>query len=101
MFQYNVLEKGTPGGGGEYNVQIGFGWSNGVVLEILNKYGQMNISADFAEKYFFKEKNIPKALLVGVSVGSIVIFCVMLYLVRKFASYRRHSAYRRMMRETA
>lgn len=40
MFEkYNVMEPGTRGGGGEYDIQEGFGWTNGVVLEILKKYG--------------------------------------------------------------
>ena len=30
---------GYPGGGGEYIVQEGFGWTNGVSLWILNKFG--------------------------------------------------------------
>lgn len=27
------------GGGGEYEVQVGFGWTNGVVLDLLRRYG--------------------------------------------------------------
>lgn len=27
-------------GGGEYDVQLGFGWTNGVVLDFLNTYGR-------------------------------------------------------------
>jgi hypothetical protein len=30
---------GQHGGGGEYEVQSGFGWTNGVVLALLEKYG--------------------------------------------------------------
>ena len=30
-------EDGLPGGGGEYPVQTGFGWSNGVILELLDR----------------------------------------------------------------
>ena len=30
---------GEPGGEGEYKVQTGFGWSNGVVLQFLQEYG--------------------------------------------------------------
>ncbi|VDI30626.1 alpha,alpha-trehalase [Mytilus galloprovincialis] len=42
MFEkYNVLEPGTRGGGGEYDIQEGFGWTNGVALEILKKYGDV------------------------------------------------------------
>ena len=39
MFEkYDVEQVGLPGGGGEYEVQEGFGWSNGVILEFLRKY---------------------------------------------------------------
>lgn len=41
MFEkYSALELGDHGGGGEYEVQLGFGWSNGVVMELLHKYGE-------------------------------------------------------------
>jgi hypothetical protein len=37
MFEkYNAFEIGSGGGGGEYTPQIGFGWSNGVALVLLN-----------------------------------------------------------------
>jgi len=40
MFEkYNVSSMGVSGGGGEYEVQLGFGWTNGVVLELLYKVG--------------------------------------------------------------
>ncbi len=34
-----------PGSGGEYDVQTGFGWTNGVALSLLAKYGD-RISPD-------------------------------------------------------
>ena len=37
--KYDVTKRSTPGGGGEYEVQEGFGWTNGVVLSLLQKYG--------------------------------------------------------------
>ncbi|XP_037913972.1 trehalase isoform X2 [Hermetia illucens] len=40
MFEkYDAEEFGGHGKGGEYEVQLGFGWSNGVVIEFLAKYG--------------------------------------------------------------
>jgi len=36
--KYSALASGIYGDGGEYDVQIGFGWSNGVALHFLNKY---------------------------------------------------------------
>ncbi|XP_033487217.1 trehalase [Epinephelus lanceolatus] len=40
MFEkYDVNGDGKLGGGGEYEVQLGFGWTNGVALQLLNQYG--------------------------------------------------------------
>ncbi|XP_044145509.1 trehalase isoform X1 [Bufo gargarizans] len=39
MFEkYNVEGDGKPGGGGEYDVQLGFGWTNGVIIQLLDLY---------------------------------------------------------------
>nr|AQV08186.1 trehalase [Locusta migratoria] len=41
MFEkYDAEKPGEFGGGGEYVVQPGFGWTNGGILELLNEYGQ-------------------------------------------------------------
>eukprot|EP01122_Echinamoeba_exundans_P006248 TRINITY_DN1722_c0_g2_i1.p1 TRINITY_DN1722_c0_g2~~TRINITY_DN1722_c0_g2_i1.p1 ORF type:complete len:586 (-),score=88.79 TRINITY_DN1722_c0_g2_i1:28-1785(-) len=38
MFEkYDATRVGLPGGGGEYQVQTGFGWTNGVALKLLTK----------------------------------------------------------------
>jgi alpha,alpha-trehalase len=36
--KYNVVEIGRPGGGGEYPTQDGFGWTNGVMRELMDLY---------------------------------------------------------------
>lgn len=47
MFEkYDVEIPGQVGGGGEYTVQEGFGWSNGVILELLAKYGKIMTAED-------------------------------------------------------
>ncbi|XP_063825247.1 uncharacterized protein LOC135074796 [Ostrinia nubilalis] len=47
MFEkYDAEQPGKVGGGGEYVVQFGFGWSNGVVLEFLTKYGRQMTATD-------------------------------------------------------
>ncbi|CAD6186271.1 unnamed protein product [Caenorhabditis auriculariae] len=56
MFEkYNVTlltEEASAGGGGEYEVQTGFGWTNGVILDLLDKYGdQFSTSAGSLAKY--------------------------------------------------
>jgi len=37
--KYDGVTPGVEGGGGEYDVQTGFGWTNGVMLHFLQKYG--------------------------------------------------------------
>lgn len=41
--QYDSIVPGQGGGGGEYNVQTGFGWTNGVVLEFLNTFSSIKM----------------------------------------------------------
>ncbi|EGI59295.1 PREDICTED: trehalase-like [Acromyrmex echinatior] len=39
MFEkYNAMHPGEGGGGGEYNVQDGFGWTNGIVFELFRLF---------------------------------------------------------------
>ncbi|GAA4364328.1 alpha,alpha-trehalase TreA [Hymenobacter saemangeumensis] len=35
--KYNILDLSRPAGGGEYPLQDGFGWTNGVLLKLLNE----------------------------------------------------------------
>ncbi|XP_041494623.1 trehalase [Microtus oregoni] len=37
--KYDITNGGQPGGGGEYEVQEGFGWTNGLALTLLDRYG--------------------------------------------------------------
>jgi alpha,alpha-trehalase len=38
MEKYNVVDTHLEAGGGEYAGQDGFGWTNGVLLTLINKY---------------------------------------------------------------
>jgi alpha,alpha-trehalase len=38
MEKYNVVDTKSKAGGGEYPLQDGFGWTNGVLLNLINKY---------------------------------------------------------------
>jgi alpha,alpha-trehalase len=38
MEKYNVVDTNLEAGGGEYGGQDGFGWTNGVLLKLINKY---------------------------------------------------------------
>lgn len=40
MEKYDVEDLTRPAGGGEYPTQDGFGWTNGVLLTLLNLYGE-------------------------------------------------------------
>eukprot|EP00095_Tigriopus_kingsejongensis_P006740 maker-scaffold658_size117954-snap-gene-0.43 protein:Tk06740 transcript:maker-scaffold658_size117954-snap-gene-0.43-mRNA-1 annotation:"hypothetical protein DAPPUDRAFT_314347" len=47
MFEkYDVNTTGVAGGGGEYDVQTGFGWSNGVVFEFISLFGDELMESD-------------------------------------------------------
>lgn len=46
LFQYSAVVSGAYGGGGEYVTQIGFGWTNGVILSLLKRFGHRLSSAD-------------------------------------------------------
>jgi len=38
MEKYNVMDLQLVAGGGEYPTQDGFGWTNGVLLKLLQQY---------------------------------------------------------------
>lgn len=42
MEKYNVIDTGLEAGGGEYAGQDGFGWTNGVLLALIKKYGTVH-----------------------------------------------------------
>jgi alpha,alpha-trehalase len=37
--KYNAVAPGLAGYGGEYTTQVGFGWTNGVMLDFLQQFG--------------------------------------------------------------
>ncbi|WP_258139442.1 alpha,alpha-trehalase TreA [Mucilaginibacter phenanthrenivorans] len=43
MEKYNVVDTDIKAGGGEYPLQDGFGWTNGVLLNLINKYHMDNL----------------------------------------------------------
>lgn len=72
MFEkYNALAVGQPGQGGEYAVQDGFGWTNGVALHYLNIYGKVLTlhpcpPSDAVRSVFFNGDHMP----VGVHISN-------------------------------
>jgi alpha,alpha-trehalase len=45
MEKYNVVDTQLEAGGGEYAGQDGFGWTNGVLLALIEKYGRPAVNA--------------------------------------------------------
>ncbi|XP_021931902.1 trehalase-like isoform X3 [Zootermopsis nevadensis] len=45
--KYDATFPGGHGSGGEYENQIGFGWTNGVILELLGKYNELTVADSF------------------------------------------------------
>lgn len=44
MFEkYNVTSEGNTGRGGEYKPQVGFGWTNGVILDLLVRFPDLTV----------------------------------------------------------
>lgn len=52
--KYVATEFGASGSGGEYEVQKGFGWSNGAVLDLLDRYGSKLIAPGLKTNYIVK-----------------------------------------------
>jgi len=63
LLQYDATVPGGHGSGGEYEVQLGFGWTNGIIMEFLQKYG----SRVTAEDKFIEA---PQTSAVGINSGN-------------------------------
>lgn len=55
--QYDATKPGKFGGGGEYDVQDGFGWTNGVVLEFLDTYPEASSTSEPVKPPYGKSFN--------------------------------------------
>lgn len=44
--KYDPTNQGAAGGGGEYEVQMGFGWTNGVLIHLIKMYGDKLIDSN-------------------------------------------------------
>ncbi|KAJ2940978.1 hypothetical protein O0L34_g13104 [Tuta absoluta] len=63
--KYDATIFGGVGGGGEYVVQTGFGWTNGVIMALLDHYGDTISVADT-----FGSGTAESAAIVGAQVGA-------------------------------
>lgn len=67
--KYHGEKVGFPGGGGEYIVQEGFGWSNALTLWILDNYGdRMRVPEKCAHRPSVTTEGMPKLVEVAVPV---------------------------------
>lgn len=66
--KYDATVPGGHGGGGEYEVQLGFGWTNGVIMELLEMYGD-RITAE--ERFTSIPGHVEASLSKGVQQGSL------------------------------
>ncbi|KAG6803549.1 trehalase isoform X1 [Apis mellifera caucasica] len=67
MFEkYDATVSGGHGGGGEYEVQLGFGWSNGVIMDLLNRYGD-KLTAEDRFVATFHSNSTPQPVVVSTA----------------------------------
>ena len=57
--KYDAEETGKSGRGGEYEVQTGFGWTNGVLVEFLNIYGDHILPSNHQTKLDLQTVSAP------------------------------------------
>ncbi|RCN32820.1 alpha,alpha-trehalase, partial [Ancylostoma caninum] len=62
---------GKPGGGGEYVVQEGFGWTNGVVMDLINLVNTHHASVRLAETRFLGDPG--RAVFVIVALAFLLL----------------------------
>ena len=75
--KYDANIRGKPGHGGEYGVQVGFGWTNGVVLQFLDRYGQRLK----APKYKPPDNSAPNPM---VAIEALLILLVLTLMLTNF-----------------
>ncbi|KAH7724867.1 alpha,alpha-trehalase [Aphelenchoides avenae] len=75
MFEkYNastLTEECSAGGGGEYEVQKGFGWTNGVILDLLDKYGEKLSSSANRLPTFPASLLLPLIIVTNLGLSSV------------------------------
>ncbi|XDC62811.1 hypothetical protein R6Z07M_013993 [Ovis aries] len=64
LLPYDISNGGQPGGGGEYEVQEEFSWTSGVVLMLLDRYGDQLSSG--AQTTFLAPHCLIAALLLSL-----------------------------------
>ncbi len=84
--KYNAFEVGVGGGGGEYVPQIGFGWSNGVALALLNDLYPGVVANDDRDDDEYRHTPKWEVALIVISVVAVLTFAGCIF-------YRWHVAH--------
>jgi len=85
MFEkFSNLEIDSAGRGGEYTVQAGFGWTNGVVLWIAQTYGHALVAPQCPDIVNVTSTgggqngaNANAAFRIGVGPGSVTVVAIL------------------------
>ncbi len=86
--KYNAYVVGQGGGGGEYKPQIGFGWTNGVALVLLEQvYG--GGEEDEEEEGILKEMPWWAVLILVIGIGAVIGLALLLRLKYKQLEKKR------------
>ncbi len=84
--KYNALEVGVGGGGGEYVPQVGFGWTNGVILSMIHTSKHLKCSSlGSSPESFFNSKIFFYAQIVIIILTSLSLM---------YYGYSRYKLYR-------
>lgn len=59
--------SGGYGGGGEYEVQLGFGWSNAIVMDLLDRYGDRMTAEDHFVNDDVMQSAAPQQVVVSTA----------------------------------
>ncbi|XP_058060859.1 trehalase isoform X1 [Anopheles bellator] len=90
MFEkYDAQELGGHGGGGEYDVQTGFGWTNGAAMDLMNKYGDRLTTADTEGSDTAQPGDNGNGALVAYSVNTGLIATIIAFFVGVFGIFGR------------
>jgi alpha,alpha-trehalase len=68
--KFSALDVDSAGAGGEYTVQAGFGWTNGVVLWVADMYGDVLVQPDCPD--FMASAEAAGVVVSAASVGNAV-----------------------------
>lgn len=86
MLQYDATVSGGYGGGGEYEVQLGFGWSNGLILDLLDKYGDRLTSENHFVPSDVTTRNIAPQM-AGVSTAGQIMTGILALIISLAAGF--------------